>query len=162
MREFQYKSYLGSLSSEEKIIRGSFKNVDILKLPNNFFIGPRLISNVAYPNKCVGQDGLVSFCKDKLSMTNLENYSIKFVKMLKKIKKATGPIFVYSNFKEYGGIKSFIKVLEYHGWKDYKKYDKGHKRYAIWSGDEPHFMKEEIKEFIIYMKIKMVLNYKLF
>ena len=55
MSEFQYKSYLTSLSSEDNFIRGSFKNVDILQLPQNFFLGPRMISNVAFPNKSIGE-----------------------------------------------------------------------------------------------------------
>ena len=49
-----------------------------------------------------------------LKMTNLKEYSIKFYKILKKIKKSNGPVFIYSNFKEYGGIKSFVKILKYH------------------------------------------------
>ena len=37
MNSFQYKSYLTSLSSLDENIKGTFKNVDILKLPPDFF-----------------------------------------------------------------------------------------------------------------------------
>ena len=46
MQSFQYASYLASLSNEDSYIRGSFKNIDLLKLPDNFFIGSRMISNI--------------------------------------------------------------------------------------------------------------------
>ena len=145
MSEFQYKSYLTSLSSEDKYIRGSFKNVDILNMPQNFFLGPRFMSNVAFPNKSIGDLGYSSFRGQALQMQNIGTYSIKFLKAYKKIIKADGPVFVYSNFKELGGIKCFVKFLEYHGWKNYKTYGEGVKRFAIWSGDEPHHTKDEIK-----------------
>jgi superfamily II DNA or RNA helicase len=145
MNDFQYKSYLTSMSTITNSTKGSFKDVDILKLPADFFLGPRMISNIAFPNKSIGELGFSSFKNDALQLQNIEKYSIKFYKILKKIKKSEGPIFVYSNFKEIGGIKSFTKFIEYHGYKNYKIYGEGDKRYSIWSGDESHTMKEEIK-----------------
>lgn len=145
MSEFQYKSYLTSLSSENQYIRGSFKNVDILNMPQNFFLGPRMLSNIAFPNKSIGEEGYSSFRGEKLQMQNIGEYSIKFLKIMKKINISEGPIFVYSNFKEYGGIKCFIKFLEYHGYKNYKNFGEGKKRFAIWSGDESQDNKDEIK-----------------
>ena len=144
MSSFQYKSYLTSLSTEG-YVRGSFKNVDILNLSQNFFLGPRIISNVAFPNKCIGDKGCYSFKDDILQLQNISEYSIKFFKIYKNINISEGPVFVYSNFKELGGIKAFIKFLEYHGWKDYKMYGEGIKRFAIWTGDEPNHVKDEIK-----------------
>lgn len=151
MSDFQYKSYLNSLSTEEHFIRGSFKSVDILNMPQSFFLGPRLISNVAFPNKSVGETGFASFRGQALQIQNIGDYSIKFFKIIQKINKAEGPTFVYSNFKELGGIKCFIKFLEAHGWKDYKNYGPGKKRFAIWSGDETNKTKDEIK-YIFNMK----------
>ena len=145
MSEFQYKSYLTSLCSDNNYIRGSFKNVDILNLPENFLLGPRLLSNIAFPNKSVGQNGFSSFKGEHLQMQNIYNYSIKFSKIINKINKSDGPVFVYSNFKEEGGIKSFIKFIEYHGWKNYIIYGEGIKRFCIWSGDESQKVKDEIK-----------------
>lgn len=145
MSSFQFKSYLTSTSTITNTTKGSFKDVDILKLPADFFLGPRMLSNIAFPNKSIGEIGFSSFKSDALQLQNIEKYSIKFYKIFKKIKKSEGPIFVYSNFKEIGGIKSFVKFIEYHGYKNYKTYGEGDKRYAIWSGDESHEMKEEIK-----------------
>jgi hypothetical protein len=145
MSEFQYKSYLTTLSTEDNFVRGSFKNVDILKLPQNFFLGPRMISNVAFPNKSIGEIGFSSFKGEYLQMQNICDYSIKFSKIIKKIGDADGPVFVYSNFKELGGIRCFITFLEYHGWKNYLIFGEGKKRFAIWSGDESQKVKDEIK-----------------
>jgi len=145
MDAFQYKSYLTVLSDDKKYKRGSFRNVDILKLPNNFFIGPRMISNIAFPNKSFNLNGYKSLNNEAMRMSNIRNYSMKFYKILKKLKQAEGPVFVYSNFKEYGGLKSFTKFIESHGFKNYKEHGEGRKRFAVWSGDERHEVKEEIK-----------------
>lgn len=142
MEMFQYRSYLTAMSSKEN---GTFKNVDILKMPNNFFIGPRILSNIAFPNKSIGAIGFSSLKGNIMQLQNIKNYSIKFYKILKKIKKSKGPIFIYSNFKDIGGIRSFVQILEYHGYYNYKTYGEGKKRFAIWSGDESHELKEEIK-----------------
>jgi len=145
MNSFQYKSYLTSLSSETNFLKGSFKNVDILKMPSNFFLGPRIISNIAYPNKCIGELGYKSFNKNNLLLKNIKKYSCKFHKILKAINKSTGLNFIFSNFKEYGGIKAFVKFLEYHKWKNFITHGEGKKRFAIWSGDENNNDKENIK-----------------
>ena len=145
MSDFQYKSYLTSLSTEDNFIRGSFKNVDILNMPQNFFLGPRFIYNVSFPNKSIGEIGYSSFRGQALQIQNIGEYSIKFFKIYQKIGKADGPVFVYSNFKELGGIRCFVKFLEHHGWKNYRTYGEGKKRFAVWSGDEPHHIKDEIK-----------------
>jgi len=145
MNSFQYKSYLTATSKINNSTKGSFKDVDILKLPADFFLGPRMLSNIAFPNKSIGELGFSSFNNDALQLQNIEKYSIKFFKIFKKIKKSEGSIFVYSNFKEIGGLKSFIKFIEYHGYQNYKVYGEGIKRYAIWSGDESQIIKEEIK-----------------
>jgi hypothetical protein len=99
MNDFQYKSYLTTLSSDSNYVKGSFKNVDILNLPSNFLLGPRIISNIAFPNKSVGESGYSSFKNETLQMQNICKYSIKFYKILQKINKSTGPVFIYSNFK---------------------------------------------------------------
>lgn len=164
MSKFQYKSYLTSLSSSNNNIRGSFKNADILNMPQNFFLGPRMVSNIAFPNKSIGDMGFSSFNNDALLIKNIKKYSIKFYKIYKKIIKSIGNIFVYSNFKDNGGIKCFVTFLEYHGWKNYIIYGEGPKRFAIWSGDENNKIKDEIKyifnqkENEYGSKIKMILG----
>lgn len=145
MSDFQYKSYLSAMSTEDNFIRGSFRNVDILKLPNNFFIGPRILSNISFPNKGIGLMGYTSLKEDALLIQNIKEYSIKFYKIYQNLRKSEGPVFIFSNFKDIGGIKSLVKFLEFHGFKSYKDYGEGEKRYAVWTGDEPHVVKEEIK-----------------
>jgi superfamily II DNA or RNA helicase len=145
MSKFQHKSYLTTLSSEDNFLRGSFKDVDILNMPQNFFLGPRMISNISFPNKSIGDLGFSSFSGDALQIQNIDKYSIKFAKIMKKINQSEGPIFVYSGFKELGGLKCFIKFIEAHGYKNYMTYGEGAKRFSIWSGDETNKVKDEIK-----------------
>jgi superfamily II DNA or RNA helicase len=145
MSEFQFKSYMTSLSADGIHMKGAYKDVDILDLPTDFMLGPRLISNIAFPNKGIGIDGYNSLKGRHLDRKNMKQYSIKFYKILNKIKKSTGPVFVYSNFKDIGGIKSFVKFLEYNGYKNYKINGEGVKRFAVWSGDESSNIREEIK-----------------
>ena len=136
MSSYQYSCY--------KIVQrqeGSLKFGDILKLPNNFYIGSRMISNVAFPERLIKEDGYKAF-KGKALGDDLNKYSTKFVKMLNNIKKSNGPCFVYSNFREYGGIQSFIKVLEYNSYKDFNKDGPGKNRFAVWSGNEDIYTKE--------------------
>jgi superfamily II DNA or RNA helicase len=146
MSNFQYKSYLTALSSDGNYVKGSFRNADILNLPQNFFLGPRMVSNLAFPNKGISELGFSSFDNDKLLLQNISKFSAKFPRMLKKIKKSEGPVFVYSNFKDLGGLRAFIKFIEYHGYKNYKVFGEGPMRYSSWCGDETHQMKEEIKQ----------------
>lgn len=149
MSDFQYASYKAILRNEDtsvgkKMKKKVNKKLNVSELPNNFFIGTRYVSNIVFPNKQVGDDGLESFTKLKI-LNDLEKYSTKFHNMINRINRATGKVFVYSSFKEFAGLKSFIKVLEAYGYKDYAQYGEGTKRFAIWSGDENMAYKEEIK-----------------
>ena len=75
----------------------------------------------------------------------MEKYYIKFYKIIKKIENGTGKTFFYSSFKNYGGIKSFVKVLKAYGYKDYMEHGEGKKRFTIWSGDQDQNAKREIE-----------------
>lgn len=154
MSEFQYKAYMDVLRSEEKKIKE--KNVNkidytmakkiltVKNLPNNFFIGTRIVSNIVFPNRQINEEGFASF-KGKQITENLHIYSPKFDKIIKRIEKSSGKIFVYSGFKKYGGIESFSRVLDEFGYQNYVNAGEGKKRYAIWSGDENINTKDEIK-----------------
>jgi len=145
MSNFQYNSYKTVLKNENK--SSKFKKIqDISDLPNNFFIGTRMISNVVFPNKKINKEGFKSFKGKHLTLEYLDRYSIKFYKILKSIKRSSGTVFIYSNFKEFGGIYSFIKVLEGNGYMSYIKHGEGRKRFAVWSSDEKLHIKDEIKE----------------
>ena len=136
MSNYQYQSYLAVISQEKNT---DFK--DILKLPNNFLIGPRIISNICFPYRLTGEKGY-----EKFNGKNLEKYSCKIFKILCKIKKTKGTVFIYSNFKKYGGLATLIKVLEVNGYSNVVNNGTGKNRYAVWTGDEKLENKEMIKD----------------
>jgi hypothetical protein len=148
MSYFQYASYKAILRNEQKDNSSKRKkvnkNLNVSELPNNFFIGTRYVSNIVFPNKKIGDDGLESFTKLKI-LNGLETYSTKFFNIINRIQRSSGKVFIYSSFKEFAGLKSFIKVLEAYGYKNYAGHGEGTKRFAIWSGDEDMNYKEEIK-----------------
>jgi len=141
MSDFQYKSYRTTFTKE-----GPFRTGDIFNLPDNFFIGSRIVSNIAFPGKEINMKGYMSLKKKHMMMRNLRTYSCKFYKILKEVKRVYGTAFIYSNFKEYGGIKTLVKVLESHGFKNYLNHGPGKKRFAIWTGGMSHEVKERLKE----------------
>jgi len=146
MNKFQSDAYRSYVDQEKK---GLFlQSTDILKLPNSFMLGGRIISNVAYPNRKINEKGFNSFEGNYLKLENLQKYSIKFYKILKKVERCNAPVFFYSGFKEHGGIEDFKRVLEYHGYSNFLEHDKGKKRYAIWSGEENTKEKDLIREII--------------
>jgi len=187
MSEFQFKAYQDVLKNEKQTIKVNKKtnkvnkntntvnkntnkvnkntniSLDVDLLPNNFFIGTRYVSNIVFPNKKVGDEGLESFTKMKI-ISDLDKYSTKFSAIMKKIESSTGKIFFYSGFKEYAGIKSFVHVLKAFGYQDYAEAGEGPKRFAIWSGDENMAYKEEIKtifnlkENLSGTKLKLILG----
>lgn len=153
MSDFQYRAYATVMGRED---RGEqFQNYkkgvrlitdgDVVKLPNNFFIGSRIVSNIAFPNNDIGFDGLDSLTEKKIS-DHLDKYSIKFRKIINKIEKCHGKVFVYSTFRSFGGLESFIKVLDSLGYKNYEKFGDGRRRYGIFSGDENIAEKERVKD----------------
>ena len=143
MSDYQYRCY-------RAVVRGTdgkkkIFETDIMALPNNFFIGPRMISNIAFPKKLVGRAGYLALTKKHMLMKNIKKFSNKFYKLLRKVKQSDGPVFIYSNFKEYGGIATLIKVFKANGFHDYKVKGEGSKRFAVWSGDESLHYREEVK-----------------
>ena len=143
MSDMQVSLYKKIMSKESKTSRvKDYVNVDI---SNSFYIGTRVTSNFVFPNKKFGQEGFNSLTEDDLSFSNIKIYSPKFLKIIRKIKKCDGPVFVYSNFKEFGGIRTFIRFLEHHHFKNYEYHGCGMKRFAVWTGSEDPMLKEEIK-----------------
>jgi len=140
MSSYQYSVYKIISAGE-----GSIRDSDILQLPNDFFIGSRTVSNIAFPNRFIGEKGFDAF-KGYALKEDLIKYSCKFYKILSSIKKTNQLHFVYSNFRQYGGIASFIKVLDANGFKNLKTHGPGKNRYAIWSGEENIEYKEYTRE----------------
>jgi superfamily II DNA or RNA helicase len=135
MSDFQYGVYRSVSEYEE-----TYEN----EMTNDFYLGSRMISNVVYPNKQLDEKGLKLFVNENLKK-NLSKFSCKFAAIMEKIEKTHGKVFVYSNFKEYGGLASFIKVLEIFGYKSYFKHGVGKKTFAVWTGDETDAQKNEIR-----------------
>lgn len=171
MADFQYRVYatvsgMESMGDKFKEFKENYRLIrhgKVVDLPTNFFIGPRIVSNIAFPNNNINEKGLESL-KGKKVTEHLQKYSIKFYKILKKIKRCTGKVFVYSNFRNYGGLESFIKVLEEYGYTNYNETGEGKKRFAVWSGEETMTQREEIKavynrdENINGSKLKIILG----
>ena len=65
-------------------------------ISNNFFIGTRMISNIVYPNEKVGLKGYNSLTDEDLTIAKIREYSPKFLKILRKIKRCNGTVFVLS------------------------------------------------------------------
>jgi superfamily II DNA or RNA helicase len=162
MSEFQYDAYKEVKKHNNEIMLGGERDFQLERekslnlltiddLPSNFYLGLRIISNIVFPNKKINFQGFESF-KGKYIMEDLSKYSTKFFHIMNNFESTDGKIFVYSSFKKYGGIKSFTRVLDSYGYKNYLDHGEGKKRYAIWSGDQDAITKEEIR--LVYNNIK--------
>lgn len=141
MSEYQYSCYKTVENSQGGIPNSN----DIFKLPNNFLLGLRMISNIAFPNKKANQKGYDMLSKTHMKLDNLQKYSSKMYELMNKLINKSGLHFVYSNFRKYGGLQSVIKILNSYGFKDFLEHGGGKLRYAIWSGDEKLKEKELIR-----------------
>lgn len=135
MSDFQYGVYR-KISEYEELNEG--------EMTNDFYIGSRMVSNIVFPNKLLNDRGF-DMLTPNLIRKNLEKYSCKFASIMERIEGKSGKIFVYSNFKEYGGLASFIKVLEAFGYKNYNKHGIGRKTFSVWTGDETDIQKNQIR-----------------
>lgn len=135
-----YKHVIGKEIKKNKV--KDYVNTDI---SNSFFIGSRMVSNFTFPNNQIGEDGFDSLDDNDLDLANVKEFSPKFTKILRRVKKSDGTVFVYSNFKEFGGLRTFVRLLEHHRFKNYEYHGSGVKRFAIWSGDTNPNIREEIR-----------------
>lgn len=150
MSPFQYKTYraalrnLGDTTATDRI-RGR----TLLRLPVSFFLGPRMVSNVAFPNGKGRRAGFESWHGSCLRRSSIKKYSVKFFKILTKLKSIPKDrkVFIYSNFTNYGGLMSLSSALDangYHLWGTPRP-SKTSRAYAIWSGKETPSLKEKIR-----------------
>ena len=103
MSDFQYDGYMNSVGDVEKSV-GKYGN-----MPTTFLISPRQASNVLYPN---GKLDMISAKKYEKQGFQSQKHAIKFHTCAKKINKASGPVFVYSNFVSSCGVNSFAAILQ--------------------------------------------------
>ena len=132
MSDYQYSCYKTVENSEGGIPNSN----DIFKLPNNFLLGLRMISNISFPNKMANKKGYDMLSKTHMKLENLYNYSCKMATLMEKLINKSGLHFVYSNFRKFGGLQAIIKLLDNYGFKNYLEHGEGKMRYAIWSGEE--------------------------
>ena len=152
METFQYKSYQAVVTREQKLIK---KHSELFKMPTNFFIGSRMISNIAYPNRKASSVGYADFVQHSLQRKDLKRYSIKFYKLLGKLRKLTatkGNAFVYSNFVEFGGLYPLRACLLANGWYDFVATVKAgepvrrtRKYFAMWTSNENNDTKQLVR-----------------
>jgi superfamily II DNA or RNA helicase len=145
MSEPQKKLYLKIIFKEAKYLTSKVEDYVNTDISNSFFIGTRMVSNFYFPNGKLGKEGYDSLVDSDFRIVNIKEYSPKFIKIFRKIKKCEGTVFVYSNFKEHAGIHTFARFLEYHRFKNYEIHGPGDKRFAMWTGDQTSVLKEEIK-----------------
>lgn len=143
MSRFQHKSYLATL--RKKDIDGMRSTDMRLRLPISFFIGSRITSNVAFPNGKTYEKGYQSWHGAALRGDNLARYSCKFYQVIQKLKKASKSkkIFVYSNFANYGGIRSLAAAVEANGFEPWD--GDGGGSYAVWTREQSDTTKEQIR-----------------
>lgn len=141
MSSFQYKMYRETLLK----YKDKYKDYLAIDIPNFFLIGSRLVSNFAFPNMKIGLAGFNSLKENDFDLDHIGKYSTKFLQLYEKIRKCKGTIFIYSNFKGVGGIRTLVRFLEHQKYLNYNYHGKGNKRFAVWSGDETLDYKEEIK-----------------
>ena len=154
MTDNQYYAYKKILGNEDSTMGKKKKklsqDLNVSDLTNDFYIGTRIISNIVFPQRKLGSAGLNLLTKDKI-LNNLQQYSVKFFEIMERIQKKSGKILFYSTFNDVGGIKSFVKILEIYGYKNYAHHGTGKHRFAIWSGSEDMVFREEIKA--VYNKL---------
>lgn len=151
MSEYQTKQY-------EKTGVDSKLSETVESLPLNFFLGPRMVSNFAFPKIKVKGKGIKPI---DIKVGNIYKYSSKYYALLKKFilnpKYKKEKMIIYSSFVNEYGIKLLKNILTYNGFYDYKKvYKNGekinpnvekYKTFACFSGKETEKYKNEIKNF---------------
>jgi len=146
MSDFQYDQYKLAIKKEKRSTKkiGIINKTDnIFKLSNNFYIGPRIVSNISFPNEKTGEEGFLSI---DAAFQNMRIYSIKFHIIYNKVQESKGPVFIYSQFLDTGGLKSLIKYFEYKGYKNFNSNNVGENRFAIWSGSETLKYRDKVKK----------------
>lgn len=137
MSKNQAKWYANQVAVE-KSVHGTKE----LEMPKNFYIGTRMRANIALPSGQKDDRGLRELTADKVRM--LENYSCKFVKLVKRLTR-DGLALVYSGFVGAAGIAAITTILDILGWKNFLTDGPGAKRYAVFSGDTTSRQKDLIR-----------------
>lgn len=139
MSNLQHQTYLQTIRVDMDHARA----LNILDNVNNhFLILSRMVSNICYPNGLLKEEGFESL--DRKALSQMNQFSPKMVRMIQYIRDAIGPVFIYSNFKKYGGIMPLVAYLESLGYVNFNEHGPGEKRYATWTGGDKDNVKIDI------------------
>ena len=135
MSAYQYASYL-AVEGREGRARGGVQFRDMRKMPNDFLIGSRTVSNAAFPERKPGEAGLELFRgNEALGPRGLATHSCKMAALLERLDGCSGTAFVYSNFRGAGGLETLARALEHRGFRPFPG-AAGEATYATWTGDD--------------------------
>lgn len=133
MSAYQYASYL-AVEEREGRARGGAQFRDMRGMPNDFLIGSRTVSNVAFPERAAGRAGLELFRgAAALGPRGLARHSCKMAALLERLDGCAGTAFVYSNFRGVAGLETLARALEHRGFRAFPGVA-GHPTYATWTG----------------------------
>ena len=139
MSKFQSRWFRSEVEAEMK----RSGNINLKEVSNNFYSKSRAKSNIVFPRGLAPSQGGLAKLTKSLILENLSTYSIKFARIIKRLKKKRLS-FIYSSFAGLGGIQSLLRCLHAFGFRDYKSTASGPK-YAIWSGNETASEKNAIQ-----------------
>lgn len=148
MSDLQVQTYQRILEEHAALMASVGKEPvdgELPHIPNNFLIGTRMVSNIAFPNGMTGEEGFKSLKKRDLTPERIGLFAPKIAAIWTQINKCKRPSFIYSAFRGYGGIETMAKFLDAQGYQDYQVAGAGPKRYGIWSGETSTSYKSEMK-----------------
>lgn len=112
----------------------------------NFRAWTRQICNYSLPSY-VDRNAKDPFAqiKDEDLSTNLANFSPKAVELIKLLNASKDMVtIVYSDFTHAGGIQSFVRALELHGYANIDKEQKPFMTFAVWTSETNDFKRKFI------------------
>lgn len=143
MTQFQEYGYKNSVEGKENAIFKSFSQ--------SFFSGPRMASNLVYPDQSFGSKGREKYNDKKLKLQftkeNMKKYSTKFHNCMSVISKSVGPVFVYSNFVTAGGVNDFVIYLENMGFSNWNSNKKTDFKYGVFRSGEDELNKKLLSKY---------------
>jgi superfamily II DNA or RNA helicase len=134
----------GALADALAIRSSPFQNERDEK--TRLFTFSRANANISYPQEILGKfskknvDAIVDpkhfkNVVENLNFSNMKQYSPKFVSAISLINKSTGPVLLYSSFKEVYGINMFASTLKHVGWEEFGKGTSNKPKFVLWTGD---------------------------
>lgn len=135
----------GSLAKALGIKSSPFSQRDDDK-QSRLFTFSRANANISYPQDILSKyskknvDAIVdpkNYDKvvKELDFTKIKEYSPKFSTIIPLIKKSSGPVLVYSSFKEVYGINMLAETMKYYGFEEFKENTPNKPKFVLWTGD---------------------------